>query len=198
MNCTGAGVNEFFDWSAPIVSGTNEMIPLPFTLRAAGPGDIPQLAALGAALAAQHRSYDPLRFVVAGDPLQTFTTFFSEELANPDAAIVVAEEGGTIIGYAFARLESASLVDLTESAYWLHDLFLLPSARGRGCGKALVCAIGDGVKARGGRKLLLSVSPKNTVATQAFQTLGFRATMVEMQLEFSTHPFPGEQSNEKI
>ncbi len=64
-------------------------------LRPAGPGDIPQLAALGAALAAQHRSYDPLRFVVAGDPLRTFTAFFEEELANPDAAIVVAEEQRT-------------------------------------------------------------------------------------------------------
>jgi GNAT superfamily N-acetyltransferase len=180
------------------MSGKNEMVSPAYTLRSAGPGDIPQLAALGAALAAQHRSYDPLRFVVAGDPLRTFTTFFTEELENPDAAIVVAEEQSIIIGYAFARLESASLVDLTDSAYWLHDLFLLPAARGRGCGKALVRAIGDIVLARGGRKLLLSVSPKNTVATQAFQALGFRPTMVEMQLEISARPFPGDQRNEEI
>jgi GNAT superfamily N-acetyltransferase len=180
------------------MKGHNETVPAPFTLRSAGPGDIPQLAVLGAALAAQHRSYDPLRFVVAGDPLRTFTAFFTEELANPDAAIVVAEERSAIIGYAFARLESASLVDLTDSAYWLHDLFLLPPARGRGCGKALVRTIGDIVRARGGRKLLLSVSPKNTVATHTFQALGFRPTMVEMQLEFSAQPFPGDQRNEKI
>jgi GNAT superfamily N-acetyltransferase len=198
MNSGRTGTNAFVDKSSTPVSRSNEMIPLPFTLRAAGRGDIPQLAVLGAALAAQHRSYDPLRFVVAGDPLQTFTTFFTEELANPDAAIVVAEEDHAILGYAFARLESASLVDLTDSAYWLHDLYLLPSARGRGCGKALVRTIGETVRARGGRKLLLSVSPKNTVATQAFQALGFRPTMVEMQIELPAHPFPGDHSNETI
>ena len=175
---------------------TNDMLQPRFNLRPAGRGDIPQLSALGVALAAQHGSYDPLRFVVAGDPLQTFTEFFTEELANPDAAIVVAEKGSTILGYAFARLESPSLVDLTDSAYWLHDLFLLPSARGRGCGKALVHSIGEIVRARGGRKLLLSVSPKNTVATRIFQTLGFRPTMVEMQLDLSAYPSPGEHDNE--
>ena len=174
----------------------NDMLPRLFSLRPAGPADIPQLAILGVALAAQHGSYDPLRFVVAGDPLLTFTEFFTEELANPDAAIVVAEKGSTILGYAFARLESPSLVDLTDSAYWLHDLFLLPSARGRGCGKALVHSIGEIVRARGGRKLLLSVSPKNTVATRIFQTLGFRPTMVEMQLDLSAYPSPGEHDNE--
>jgi len=179
------------------MSGKNEMVPPPFTLRSAVPRDIPQLAALGAALAAQHRSYDPLRFVVAGDPLRTFTTFFTEELENPDAATVVAEEGSTIIGYAFARLESASLVDLTDSAYWLHDLFLLPAARGRGCGKALVRTIGAMVRARGGRKLLLSVSPKNTVATQAFQGLGFRPTMIEMHLGLQADPSQEEHNDEE-
>jgi len=70
---------------------TNDMLQPRFNLRPAGRGDIPQLSALGVALAAQHGSYDPLRFVVAGDPLQTFTEFFTEELGNPDAAIVVAE-----------------------------------------------------------------------------------------------------------
>lgn len=164
-------------------------------LRPAGPGDIPRLAALGVALAAQHISYDPLRFVVAGEPLRTFTAFFEEELANPDAAIVVAEEGDTLTGYAFARLEPASLVDLTDSAYWLHDLFLLPSARGKGGGRALVHAVEGIVRARGGRKLLLSVSPKNTVATGTFQALGFRPTMVEMQLDFSAYHSPGEYNN---
>jgi GNAT superfamily N-acetyltransferase len=196
MNSTGAGANEFFDWSATLMSRTNEMALPPYALRGARPGDISQLAALGVALAAQHRSYDPLRFIVDGDPLRTFTTFFTEELANPDAAILVAEEGSTIIGYAFARPESASLVDLTDKAYWLHDLFLLPSARGKGVGKALLQAIGEIVRARGGRKLLLSVSPKNTVATRTFQALGFRPTMTEMQLDFPAHPFPGEHNDE--
>lgn len=175
---------------------TNDMLQPSFNLRPAGRGDIPQLAALGVALAAQHGSYDPLRFVVAGDPLQTFAEFFTGELANPDAAIVVAQEKSRILGYAFARLEPASLVDLTDSAYWLHDLYLLPGARGRGCGKALVYSIGEIVRARGGRKLLLSVSPKNTVATRTFQTLGFRPTMVEMQLDLSAHPSPGKHENE--
>lgn len=173
------------------------MLPPLLNLRPAGPGDISQLAALGVALAAQHSSYDPLRFVVAGDPVLTFTVFFTEELVNPDAAIVVAEEGSTILGYAFARLEPASLVDLTDSAYWLHDLFLLPSARGKGSGKALVHAIGKIVRARGGSKLLLSVSPKNAVATRTFQTLGFRPTMVEMQLDLPAHPSLGERNNAK-
>jgi ribosomal protein S18 acetylase RimI-like enzyme len=197
MNSGRAGTTNAIDKSTKLMLPTDDMLQPRFNLRPAGCGDIPQLAALGVALAAQHGSYDPLRFVVAGDPLLTFTEFFTEELENPDAAIVVASDGSTILGYAFARLEPPSLVDLTDSAYWLHDLFLLPSARGRGCGRALVHSIGETVRARGGRKLLLSVSPNNTVATRTFQTLGFRPTMVEMQLDLSAHPSPGEHDNEK-
>jgi ribosomal protein S18 acetylase RimI-like enzyme len=197
MNSGRTGTTDTVGQSTKLMPLTNDMLQPSFNLRPAGRGDIPQLAALGVALAAQHGSYDPLRFVVTGDPLQTFAEFFTGELANPDAAIVVAEDESTILGYAFARLEPASLVDLMDSAYWLHDLYLLPGARGRGCGKALVHSIGEIVRARGGRKLLLSVSPKNTVATRTFQTLGFRPTMVEMQLDLSAHPSPGEHENEK-
>ncbi len=166
-------------------------------LRPARPGDVPRLAALGAALAQQHAAYDPLRFVVAGEPLHTFAAFFEEEVANPDAAILVLEEGSTLAGYAFARLEPASIVDLTDSAYWLHDLFLLPSARGKGGGRALVHAIGGIVRARGGRKLLLSVSPHNASARRLFQANGFRPTMVEMQLDLQADPSEEEHNDEE-
>jgi ribosomal protein S18 acetylase RimI-like enzyme len=151
------------------------------TVRPARADDLSKLADFAAALAAQHREYNHSRFVVPSR--EVFYSFFNEQLTDPIAIILVAEKDHTVLGYAFLRLEPPSLVDLTEETFWLHDIYVQPTARGHGVGQTLLQKVVDVTRQRGRRKILLKVSPKNDIASHAFATIGFRPTMTEMQLD---------------
>jgi len=151
------------------------------TVRPARMDDLPVLAEFGSALAAQHGAYDPRRFQVPS--VQEFSSFFGAELANADAVTLIAQEEERIVGYAFLRVEPPSVVDLAEETMWLHDLYIHPAARGRGAGRALLQRVIDLTRQRGGKRLLLKVSPSNAAAARTFEKIGFRATMLEMQLD---------------
>jgi GNAT superfamily N-acetyltransferase len=151
------------------------------TVRTAQPEDLSSLADFAAALAAQHGEYDPSRFVVPSR--NVFHSFFNEQLTNPGATILVAEQDHNVLGYAFLRLEPPSLVDLADETLWLHDIYVQPTARGHGAGRVLLQRVVDVTRQRGKRKILLKVSPRNDTAALAFSTAGFRPTMIEMQLD---------------
>jgi GNAT superfamily N-acetyltransferase len=151
------------------------------TFRRAKPEDLYSLAEFGTALAAQHNEYDASRFLTPSRA--TFHSFFAQELANPDSIILIVEEGGKPLGYAFLRWESPSIVDLTGRSLWLHDLYLHPSARGRGVGAALLQNALSLARQAGAAKVLLKASPKNHHALIAFEKAGFRITMREMQID---------------
>jgi ribosomal protein S18 acetylase RimI-like enzyme len=155
---------------------TNDLI-----LRPAQEADLDVLGEFGAALAAQHRGYDPARFL--NPTAEDFRAFFARHLGNPSALLVVAEDREGRVGYAFARWEPPSFVDLADEAPWLHDLYVLPRGRGRGIGAALVNDVAARMRERGAACLRLEVSPKNPTAIHTFEAAGFRTTMLEMQMD---------------
>ena len=65
--------------------------------------------------------------------------FFSRELARPDARILVAEETGRILGYAYATLEARDWNDLLDACGKLNDLYVDAGAAAAG-DRALVDA----------------------------------------------------------
>lgn len=151
------------------------------TFRRARPEDLLRLAEFGTALAVQHSEYDASRFLTPSRA--AFHSFFAHELVNPDSHILVAEEEGTLLGYAFLRWEPPSIVDLVERSLWLHDLYLQPAARGRGVGSSLLRNALTLARQAGAMKVLLKASPKNHDALSTFEKAGFRTTMQEMQIE---------------
>jgi ribosomal protein S18 acetylase RimI-like enzyme len=180
--------------------------PAPSTsvhVRRATHTDLPALAALGTALARQHVGYDPRRFVFP-TPIETaHASFFAEQLANPESVLLVAVAAagsvpaslgdvvapdaadpflGSVVGYAFARCEPASFVDALPASGWVHDLYVAPTARGRGAGLLLLDASLTALRARGVMQVLLGVAPANTVARRLFAARGFRTTLHEITL----------------
>ncbi len=155
-------------------------------LRPARESDLDTLAQFGAALAAQHHAYDRARFINPAP--EVFRRFFAQQLSSPSALLVVAEDGEGRVAYAFACWEAPSLVGLADEAPWLHDIYVLPRGRGRGIGAALVREVAARMRERGASCLRLGVSPKNGPALHAFESAGFRATMLEMQLDLEPPP----------
>lgn len=156
-------------------------------VRSATETDCPSLARLAALLGLQHHAYDPARFELArfgkGTSLQdTYRAFFREQLQLPAASVLVAEQGARIVGYAFARVEPANLVDLSDQTGWVHDLFVDADTRGQGVGDKLLSAAISSLRDRGANLIRLGVAVQNALAASYFARRGFRQTMIELTL----------------
>ena len=153
-------------------------------VRRATADDLPALTRFGAALARQHAAYDARRFSFP-EPLEAAqSAFFAEQLASPDAVLLLAQaaDAAPPVGYAFARREAASFVDALPVSGWVHDLYVEPGGRGRGAGAALLDAAVDALHDMGAGLVLLTVASANEGARAVFARRGFSVTMHEMAL----------------
>jgi len=100
-----------------------------FRIESARPQDVPRLLALIRALA----EYEKLSHLVVGTQQQ-----LSEELfgARPVIESVLAWDGDQALGFALFFHNFSTF--LARRGLYLEDLFVVPEARGRGIGKALI------------------------------------------------------------
>ena len=66
--------------------------------------DLPVLSRFGAELARLHSSFDVKQFTVRELTETAFGVFFAEQLGRQDAVLLVAEQDGATVGYAFVRM----------------------------------------------------------------------------------------------
>jgi ribosomal protein S18 acetylase RimI-like enzyme len=152
-------------------------------VRPAEKRDLPALAEFGLALARAHVELDGRRFVLPDGGAEAFLDFFNRELERPESLILLAEATRIPVGYAFMRMEPASIEALCGPSMWLHDVYVDPQYRGNGAGRQLVHSAIEATRRLGSTSLMLGVSPANTQAKQLYERTGMRATMIEMRLE---------------
>jgi ribosomal protein S18 acetylase RimI-like enzyme len=154
------------------------------TIRRATPADLPGIGRLGALLGEEHYDFDPQRFLPArpGTP-EGYASFISTQLEDPDKAVLVADDKGDVVGYAYAAVEGYDYMALRGPAGVLHDVIVDPKHRGCGVGRLLVDAMLAFLSSRGVPRVVLSTAERNEAAQQLFSSLGFRRTMIEMTLE---------------
>lgn len=88
-------------------------------------------------------------------------------------SVFTAHIGPDLAGLATAVSVPASL---TLSCFWqLRDLYVVPDARRRGVGRALVDAVRQGAEAAGAIRLSLQTEPSNAAALQLYRATGFVA-----------------------
>jgi GNAT superfamily N-acetyltransferase len=88
---------------------------------------------------------------------------------------------GSVIGFACLhwRLDTV----LAHEVVCLHDLFVVPEARGTGAGRALLEAAADVARARGAASLVWSTAPDNTTAQRLYDATGAaRSSWYEYEL----------------
>ena len=165
--------------SGPIMSPAPDVIVRPAT-----PADLPRIGRLGALLVDTHHGFDSRRFLAASDGTPArYASFLGTQLENPDVSILVAEESGEVVGYAYASIEGYDYMSLRGPAALLQDLIVEPGHRRRGVGRRLLDAMLDHLKARGAPLVVLSTAHRNETAQRLFAQAGFRPTMVEMTRE---------------
>lgn len=149
--------------------------------RRATPEDAQTIAEFAILLSEQHRDYDNERFVALGD-IEGAKWFYGGQTTADDAVILIAEDDGRPVGFAYIQYETIDYADLLESAVWLHDIYVVESARGMGAGGKLIRAATKAAEELGADKLVLHVAARNAAGQEFFERAGFRTTMFEMTL----------------
>jgi len=152
-------------------------------VRPAQARDLPAIAELAGQLVRQHYGFDAQRFMLIPNVESGYAHFFSGELSNPDTLILAAELNGSVVGYAYARLEPRDWNALLDACGALHDIFVNETVRRQGIARRLVEAVREGLRAKGAPRLLLHTASKNQTAREFFAALGFRETMIELTAE---------------
>jgi GNAT superfamily N-acetyltransferase len=153
-------------------------------IRPATTADVRALGRLGAALMRQHHAFDARRFLPPGDdPEGGYGWFLGQQLQDADAVVIVADQGGIVVGYVYAGIEPLSWKELRDECGFVHDLLVADEARGHGAGPRLLEAAFDWLRARGMPRVVLWTAEQNATAQHVFARAGFRRTMVEMTRE---------------
>jgi len=152
-------------------------------IRDAEKRDLPAIARLAGLLVRQHHDFDSQRFMLVPNVERGYAHFFEGELASPETIILAAERDGSVIGYAYARLEARDWNALLDACGVLHDIFVSEGARRGGVARALVDAVRERLRSKGAPRLVLHTASKNVSARHFFAALGFRETMVEFTAE---------------
>jgi GNAT superfamily N-acetyltransferase len=146
-------------------------------VRPAERGDVPVLLELFGELAEYERLTHELRATEQG----LAAALFGE---RPPAEALIAERDGDVLGYALFFPTFSSF--LTSTGVWLEDLFVRPSHRGEGVGRALLSAVAASVRERGGERLEWAALDWNELALGFYRRMG--ATTAS---EWITHRLDG-------
>ncbi len=157
-------------------------------IRPAIPDDAAALGRMGAALAHQHHAFDPQRFMLPPDVEAGYRWWLSRELTNEDAIVLVAEDAGAVVGYAYGRVEERDWNALLDRCGGFHDLWVDTQARRQGTGEALAREVLLRFEQLGVPRVVLKSAAQNESAQKLFRRLGWRSTMIEMTREL---PFTG-------
>jgi len=154
------------------------------TIRPASPGDLAAIGRLGAQLVRVHHEFDQGRFIPATPQTERgYASFLATQLEAPDVVILVAEQDGEVIGYAYAGVEGRDYMSLRGPAGVLHDIVVDPAHRGQGIGQKLLDATLAALDARGAPQVVLWTAERNEAGQRLFVRAGFRPTMLEMTRE---------------
>jgi GNAT superfamily N-acetyltransferase len=95
--------------------------------------------------------------------------------AEKHGIVLIAEDGGKAVGWAFAHDEKAEVfvVEPERSHGFLAELFLMPEARGKGLGRALIEGCEAWARGRGHKLLTVGVLAKNPAAIRAYEGAGY-------------------------
>lgn len=143
--------------------------------------DAGRIAEFAAALFQMHVEWDPVRFTQIATP-ERLKRFYGERAEAVDAAVIVAELNGDVVGFAYMQYEPTLYADLAVKVLWLHDIYVVPEHRHSDAGQAMTREVARTAKGFGANKVLLTVAARNTGAAAFFAEQGFTKTMHEMML----------------
>jgi len=116
--------------------------------------------------------------------LEGARNFLEERLRNGESVIFLAWEGDRCVGFAqlYPSFSSLSM----KRMFILNDLFVLPSARGHGMGRALLEQCNRMASEAGAKELTLETMKSNLTAQRLYEGCGWKRDDVFCKYYLST------------
>jgi GNAT superfamily N-acetyltransferase len=144
--------------------------------RRARPRDLEAVTALWIELTRHHAALDA-RFALRAGAEGEVRRLLDAQLRDPDTAIFVAGDPGAVVGFAIARIAQALPIHAETRRAEITDVYVVPTVRRRGLGRALVATATRWASGRGAERLEVHVSPRNREGTAFWHAEGFGACM---------------------
>ena len=141
-------------------------------VRRVGSRDVDRVVALWSALMGHHEAFDP-HWRAAPGAEGEWRRLLVRLLADADAAVLVWDEGGDLLGFCAAQIEVAPPTVAERARAEITDLFVREDARRRGIGRRLVEAATDWVRERGVPRVEVRVAVRNAEGQAFWRALGY-------------------------
>jgi GNAT superfamily N-acetyltransferase len=103
-------------------------------VRSARSEELPAVAVLAGKLVRMHHEVDRSRFFLPDRVEAGYEWWLGKELARREARVLVADDGGRIVGYSYGALEERDWNLLLDAHGAVHDLYVSEDHRGKGTG----------------------------------------------------------------
>jgi ribosomal protein S18 acetylase RimI-like enzyme len=100
--------------------------------------------------------------------------FLQARLAAGDSVVYLAEDAGAVLGFVQLYPLFSSTGPRPGRIWLLNDLYVVPSARGRGVGRRLMDRARQLAEETGARSIELTTARSNTLAQALYESLGYR------------------------
>jgi ribosomal protein S18 acetylase RimI-like enzyme len=158
-------------------------------VRAASEADLDVLVRLNRAVQTWHAAQYPDDFKPIVDP-SAVKAFFAHRLDDPKSAIAIAEADRLPIGYVWSELQARPETPFNPSRprIYIHHVAVLPDARRRGAGAALVNYVEQRASGAGIVEIALDTWAANLDAQSFFGSRGFAAFNIAFRKKLSPIP----------
>lgn len=153
------------------------------TVRPARRDEAGDIAELWEELVEYHHQIDPNLPVATSDGVERYAYFIMDRIDRTDSIVVVAiDDQGRVVGYALAFIiELVPEMFVQQRAGFLADVYVQPSARRQGHGRALYGAIVDWCQTNGLQTLEWEVAAANTTGRAFWQAMGGSELMIRLR-----------------
>ena len=141
-------------------------------VRRVGPRDLDRVVGLWSALIGHHEALDP-HWRAAPGAEDERRRLLARLLADADAAVLVWEEEGDLLGFCAAQIEVGPPTVAERARAEITDLFVSEDARRRGIGRRLVEAVTDWLRERGVPRVEVRVAVRNAEGQAFWRALGY-------------------------
>ncbi len=148
-------------------------------IRHASEDDVRRVIELWIAMMDLHRDIDTV-FTRRKDGHVAFEAFLRENIEWEDAAVIVAEDDGRVVGYIMARIQKSPPVLLRESYCEVFDISVDSRCKRRGVGRRLVEALQAWVVERGNDRIVLNAAVGNDQSVPFWRELGYEEFLLVM------------------
>lgn len=139
--------------------------------RPAAPGDLPTILGLWRALQTVSAAFEP-RLTPGPTAADWFAEYLRGQMDNENAAVVVAEIGGDVVGYTFGQILRRPTLAAGDCGY-VADLCVRADRRGRGIGRGLFQTLRGWFAERGILALEVQVVRANPASQAFWRKMGF-------------------------